>query len=110
MSIVRNISGPFESDLGSGSGALPGTEPGLAGSYQYEMQGILATDTLVWRGEDAGIGVPDGNIVDITLVSSVGNVAIFSYTIPSGVGYSVALIYCSVNGTEFVQNFGISAT
>lgn len=102
MNIVRNISGPFESDLGGGSGALPGTEPGLAGSYQYQMEGIIATDTLSWRSEDSEQLDP----ITATLVSFSGNVAVFDFVVTGTLG--VALIYCSVNGVEFVTNARIA--
>lgn len=98
MNIIRDINGPNEVE------AMPGTTNGFSGEYLYSMNGIISGDVLEWRGEDAGI-YPDP--IAVTVVSVAGNTAVISLIVDSGI--SQGLIYCNVNGVEFVSNALIQA-
>jgi len=98
MNINRDIQGPNEIE------AMPGTTSGFSGDYLWGMGGIISGDVLEWRGEDAGL-YPDA--ITVTIVAVAGNTAVINLQVDSG--ESQALIYCSVNGVEFVSNAAISA-
>lgn len=99
MNINRDISGPNEIE------AMPGTTSGFSGDYLWGMNGIISGDVLEWRGEDAGL-YPDA--ITVTIVAVAGNTAVINLQVDDG--ESQALIYCSVNGVEFVGNALIQAT
>lgn len=98
MNINRDIQGPNEIE------AMPGTTSGFSGDYLWDIRGIISGDVLEWRGEDAGL-YPDA--ITVTIVAVAGNTAVINLQVDSG--ESQALIYCSVNGVEFVGNALISA-
>ena len=98
MNINRDIQGPNEIE------AMPGTTSGFSGDYLWGMGGIISGDVLEWRGEDPGI-YPDP--IAVTVVSVAGNTAVISLIVDSGI--SQGLIYCNVNGVEFVSNALIQA-